>query len=53
MGEENLLVKLAGGSNPSLNLGLQLRGGAMGFPLLGAPSCDLLGSDRPSTMTDR
>lgn len=48
IGEENFLVELTGGSDPSLKLGLQLRGGAIGFPFLGLqPFSGLLGSDRP------
>ena len=35
IGEENFFVELAGGSDPSLKVGLQLRGGANGFPFLG------------------
>lgn len=53
-GEENFLVGLAGGRDPSLKLGLQLRGAAISFRFLGLrPFGGLLGSDCLCAVTDR
>lgn len=53
IGEEDFLLELAGGSDPSFKLGLQLRGAAISVPFLGSSTSVVSRADHPSTMTDR
>lgn len=52
LGKEDLLVELAGSSDPSLKLGWQLRGPAISTPFLGLTPSGLWGSDHPQAVTD-
>lgn len=52
-GEENALVELAGGSDPSLKLGLRLRGPIIGLHFLGLkPFSGLWGCGHPHAVSE-